>query len=70
MGLYVEGNALILGRSIDGEALDDAELIDAAVGLRAALDPARALLDGTLEETRRDRRRRPPTSGDAPLIRA
>jgi hypothetical protein len=70
MGLYVEGHALILGQTLDGEEIGTVPLLDAAAQLRNALGGARELVEETLEEVRREASRRLPVFGDTPVIRA
>lgn len=70
MGLFLEGNALILGRSVDKGELDAAELLGLAGEIAAGLADARSLVEATLEEQRAAERQAFAAPGDVPLVRA
>jgi len=70
MGLFLEGNALILGRSVDKDDLAAADLLALADEVQASLPAARSLVETTLEEQRAAERQAMVAAGDVPLVRA
>ncbi len=69
MGLYLPGNSLTLGKSVDADAITAEAAIDVALKVGGGLEEARTLLDDVLDGADRQENPQPNAQEDEFLMR-